>query len=231
MPKSDLLKGELQGDKEALAELKEKIGTGEFEAMRPAAAAGAAPQAGAPKLPGMHFIPLDGDSAAAWDSARWLEKRRQDIEDLNKRRETEDAGKYRYYLKCRNGMHQLGELPAPPHGLYFVKNPRSDAVSSTDWESTYKPRDQAWHQEIYCQVCLKAGFGRVRLPFTWIDSMEGTWLPDPRWVWKSPIDPAVWEREGDTRANDLPTAASNMWREDPRYGGSGAPKATEVVRG
>ena len=165
--------------------------------------------------PALHMIPIDeNERDAAFDSAQWLDKRNEDDERVRAELRAAENKVYRFYLKCRQGQHTLGGRPAQPHGIYFKENPSSGTVGDHDWKATYKPDfDIVWRQPILCQVCLKMGQENM-LSYEWSDARHGLWRPDPRWVWRTPIDRDLWLIEGDTRANDLPTLASNMWRED-----------------
>jgi hypothetical protein len=184
--------------------------------------------------PALQFIPIDeSEREAAWDSAEWLDKRNED--EAKVRQELRDAenAKYRFYLKCRQGVHVIGGRPAQPHGIYFKQNPSSNAVGDHDWKATYKPTfEEIWRQPILCQVCLKMGQENP-LPYEVTDYRRGLWRPDLRWVWKTPLDRDVWLIEGDTRGNDLPTMASNLWREDleKKHAEHAAKKAALVQKG
>lgn len=213
MPKSELLNrdsGDLAGNAEALNEAREA--TKAIGEERRASAAASAKQRD--EKPGLHFIPItEEDKKNAFDSAAFLLERQKQADALAKAIEAEEVGKYRFYLKCRL-PHTIGELPAPPHGIYFRANMFGKVCGPKDWMATYKPSfDDHYHGDIYCQVCLKMGIEHPTLDIVWVDRNRGIFRPEPRWCWRSPIDPALWEIEGDTRAGDLPGGASNEWRE------------------
>lgn len=161
---------------------------------------------------GLHIVPIEGENEeAAWNAAKWVTERKAQMDAVKARRAAEDQNTYLYFLKCRN-PHSIDGAPAPAHGIYFTRRP-DGMVANEDWYSRYKKRSQAWRgQEIECQVCLMMGIARQRLPYEWADVNTGTWIPDPRWVWKVPKDPQRAEIEGETRAFDLPYEAANTWR-------------------
>jgi hypothetical protein len=202
-------KDDIAGNSEVMADATEKI-----RALADTRAATvAATKASKNDAYAVHLIPVEGENAeAAWSAAEWLSKARADEAKIVEDRALEDEKAYQYFLKCRNAVHTVGALPAPPHGIYFTKRP-DGIVGDRDWFSTYKKRDAAWRgQEILCQVCLKMGIEGARLHYEWQDQNRGLFIPEKRWIWKLPKDLARYKVEGMTRAFDLPSESSNRWR-------------------
>lgn len=160
------------------------------------------------------LIPIEGvNEQDAWDAASEFENNRLAEEKIRSERDEADSATYIYFLKCRTPIHMVGGRPAPPHGVYFTKRPGS-VVGDDDWYARYKKdANTVWRgQEILCQVCLMMNIEGARLHYEWQDPHRGLWIPDKRWIWKQPRDLKRLKIEGMTRAFDLPTESSNLWR-------------------
>lgn len=165
----------------------------------------------------MHIIPVEGENEdLAWDAARWLKQRREAQIAIADKARQEDEALYLYYLKCRNGTHNDDGVDVPPHGIYFVGKPNLGGVKDHEWYSRYKRREAVRRGDnVVCQVCLKMGIPNQTLPYIWTGSGDEMRLvPDPRWVWRTPKNPALYAAVGDSRAFDLAYAASNSWRDE-----------------
>lgn len=162
----------------------------------------------------LHLIPVEGENAAdAWNAAEQFELQTIETEKLAAENDELENKTYQFFLKCRTPVHMIGGRRFPPIGVYFTKKPVK-VVGPHDWYSSYKQREVVWAQDVVCQACLKAMNQRNRLHYEWQDTMAGLWIPDRRWVWKVPKDPARFRLEGMTRAFDLPHVAANSWREE-----------------
>lgn len=133
--------------------------------------------------------------------------------------------KYAVWLRCRRAqLHQ---------GIFLLKDPRGIVLGPEDWIADYRRETKlVWRGEIICQECLSEGV-EERLPYEWQDYQKGTFIPNPRHVWKTPRDYATFELEGHTRLGRLRNEAANfelnrIEREiDAR---EGLARANEVVR-
>ena len=156
------------------------------------------------------LFPIDGENEMeAYNVESLLDKTAKEIKERTDAEKAKENEIYTFFVKCRV-PHPEGQ---PSHGVYLKHNPETNPVSVNEWNAAYKPKhDQAWYEDVVCQVCLRYYGQRTKLPVTMIAGKPGSFTVEPRWLWRRPKDPKRAAIEGESRANQLASPIQNQGR-------------------